>query len=59
MGSVALGFLARLAAGLVTSIGAAPILFGGTVSRRPLKANAAVLSEKNPGPGGWAWSCGC
>ena len=34
MGPVALGFLASLAAGLVTSFGALPVLFGGMVSRR-------------------------
>jgi ZIP family zinc transporter len=34
MGPVALGSLASLAAGLVTGIGAVPILFGNTVSRR-------------------------
>ena len=34
MGPVALGFLASLAAGLVTALGAIPVLFGRSVSRR-------------------------
>jgi ZIP family zinc transporter len=34
MGPVALGFFASLAAGLVTAVGALPILFGGRVSQR-------------------------
>lgn len=34
MGPVALGFLGSLAAGLVTGVGAVPILFGKTVSQR-------------------------
>ena len=34
MGTVLLGFLASLAAGLVTSLGALPVLFGKDVSRR-------------------------
>jgi len=40
MGPVALGFLASLAAGLVTGIGAIPVLFGTTVS---LRLNDALL----------------
>jgi ZIP family zinc transporter len=34
MGPVALGFLGSLAAGLVTAVGAVPVLFGGWVSQR-------------------------
>ena len=34
MGTVALGFLASLAAGLLTAVGALPVLFGHSVSRR-------------------------
>jgi ZIP family zinc transporter len=34
MGPVALGFLASLVAGLVTAVGALPVLFGGRISQR-------------------------
>jgi ZIP family zinc transporter len=34
MGPVALGFLASLAAGLVTAVGAIPVLFDRSVSRQ-------------------------
>ena len=46
MGPVALGFLASLAAGLVTSFSALPILFGGMVSRR---LNDALLRLRGRG----------